>query len=38
MVDSDDKAKMGFLYEAIYRAKEQIKRTVGGKRYKNDGK
>jgi hypothetical protein len=34
MVDSDDKPEMSFLYETIDRAKEQTKRTVGGKRYK----
>jgi hypothetical protein len=38
MVDSDDKVEMSFLYEAIDRAKEQIKRTVGGKHYKNGRK
>jgi hypothetical protein len=34
MVDGDDKAEMSFLYEAIDRAKVQIKRTVGEKCYK----
>jgi hypothetical protein len=34
MVDSDDKAEMGFLYEAIDRAKEQIKKSLGARRGK----
>jgi hypothetical protein len=34
MVDSDDKAEMGFLYEAIDRAKEQIKRNLRSRGYK----
>ena len=34
MVDCDDKVEMGFLYEAIDRAKEQIKKSLGARRSK----
>ena len=31
MVDCDDKAEMGFLYEVIDHAKEQIKKSLGAR-------
>ena len=33
MVDNDDKAEMGYLYEAMDRAKELIKKNVGSRQY-----
>ncbi|XP_078152571.1 uncharacterized protein LOC144547747 [Carex rostrata] len=34
MVDCDDKVEMGFLYEAMDRAKDQIKKSIGARRSK----